>query len=56
MSWKQAQELLWIKWRRESPELSARELWAKNYDEWVQAYKPFVKPKLKEIPKWLRPF
>lgn len=54
MKWSEVQENLWAKWREQSPELTNRELWAKYKDEWVEAYRPFVKP-MKGV-FWLRPF
>jgi hypothetical protein len=49
--WKQIQDSLWLKWRKENPELTRWELWQKNKSEWVEAYRPFVKDRIS--PRWL---
>jgi len=54
MTWSQVQEELWAKWREQSPDLGRGELWAKYKHEWVEAYRPFVKPMEKVF--WLRPY
>lgn len=54
MTWPDVQAKLWAKWREQSPELTNRELWAKYKHEWIEAYRPFVKP-VKPV-FWLRPF
>lgn len=54
MTWIQVQDNLWAKWQKQSPQLTYRELWTKYKHEWVEAYRPFVKPMKKVF--WLIPF
>lgn len=56
MNWQQVQTDLWMKWRMASPDLSKKELWQKYKHEWIEAYRPFVKVPVENLPKWLRDF